>query len=328
MLFEMSTLERVSFLLFVGAVATVFVAAAGSVVRLVYERLKRRPAPRSPFVRWFRRVSVALGAVGVACVLYGRLVEPYRLTETRVPLSSAKIPAGSRPIRVVHISDLHCDPSIRLENRLPEAIAAARPDLVVFTGDAINSPGGLENFRSVMTRIAAIAPTFAVRGNWDVWFWNRIDLYAGTGVRELDGSGAEVTVGDTRIWVCGTAVEHEGLQASAVAAAPAGDYCVYLQHYPDEIEEVAALGGADLYCAGHTHGGQVALPGYGALLTFSRFGKRFEAGQYRVGDTWLYVNRGIGMEGGDAPRVRFWAPPEITLFEIAPAQTSDTSPKT
>jgi predicted MPP superfamily phosphohydrolase len=63
----------------------------------------------------------------------------------------------------------------------------------------------------------------------------------------------------------------------------------------------------------------VALPLYGALITFSRFGKRFESGLYRVGGTALYVNRGIGMEGGGAPRVRFWARPEITLIELVPA---------
>jgi len=62
----------------------------------------------------------------------------------------------------------------------------------------------------------------------------------------------------------------------------------------------------------------VALPVYGALVTFSKFGKKYEAGLYREGQTWLYVNRGIGMEGGGAPRFRFWSRPEITVFEIRP----------
>ena len=64
----------------------------------------------------------------------------------------------------------------------------------------------------------------------------------------------------------------------------------------------------------------MALPLYGALLTLSKFGKRYEAGLYREGATTLYVNRGIGMEGGPAPRVRFWARPEVTVIEIAPAR--------
>jgi predicted MPP superfamily phosphohydrolase len=63
----------------------------------------------------------------------------------------------------------------------------------------------------------------------------------------------------------------------------------------------------------------VALPFYGALVTFSVLGKKYESGLFREGATWMYVNRGIGMEGGFVPRVRFGARPEITVYEIAPA---------
>ena len=59
-------------------------------------------------------------------------------------------------------------------------------------------------------------------------------------------------------------------------------------------------------------------PFYGALITLSKYGKRFEGGTYKVDNTWLNVNRGIGMEGGPAPRVRFWAPPEITVIDVLP----------
>jgi predicted MPP superfamily phosphohydrolase len=72
----------------------------------------------------------------------------------------------------------------------------------------------------------------------------------------------------------------------------------------------------DPYLAGHTHGGQVALPFYGALATLSAFGKEFESGLHRVADTWEYTNRGIGMEGGAAPRMRFAARPEVTVIEV------------
>jgi predicted MPP superfamily phosphohydrolase len=169
-----------------------------------------------------------------------------------------------------------------------------------------------------MTKIAAIAPTFAVRGNWDAWFWRSVDLYGGTGVRELAGDGAELRIGDARVWICGVGVEHERDETRAIAGAPAGDYVVFLYHYPDEADAIASEDRADLYLAGHTHGGQVALPFYGAIVTLSRFGKRFESGLYHIGVLSLYVNRGIGMEGGDAPRVRFCSRPEVTILEIAP----------
>jgi hypothetical protein len=73
--------------------------------------------------------------------------------------------------------------------------------------------------------------------------------------------------------------------------------------------------------SGHTHGGQVRIPGMGAVYPSSLYGKRFEAGRYLLDRMTLYVSRGIGMEGLGAPRVRFLCPPEITLWEISgPAQ--------
>jgi hypothetical protein len=79
---------------------------------------------------------------------------------------------------------------------------------------------------------------------------------------------------------------------------------------------VAPQYGINLYLCGHTHGGQVRLPFYGAVVTASTLGKRFEMGYYRLQDTHLYVSRGIGFEGMGAPRVRFLCPPEITLVSI------------
>ncbi len=96
---------------------------------------------------------------------------------------------------------------------------------------------------------------------------------------------------------------------------PAGSPTVLLNHTPDLIE-AAARQRLDLYVAGHTHGGQIRLPGYGALVTFSAYGKRYEAGYYRMAATNLYVSRGLGMEGsGNAPRVRFLCSPEIVVLE-------------
>jgi predicted MPP superfamily phosphohydrolase len=78
----------------------------------------------------------------------------------------------------------------------------------------------------------------------------------------------------------------------------------------------AARAGVDLFLAGHTHGGQIRLPLIGAVVTSSIYWKRYEMGLYTQGHTWLYVSRGIGMEGLGAPRARFLCPPEIELFEL------------
>jgi predicted MPP superfamily phosphohydrolase len=105
---------------------------------------------------------------------------------------------------------------------------------------------------------------------------------------------------------------------NALGGVPPEAFTLFLYHTPDLILEAAGTGRVDLYCAGHTHGGQVALPVYGALVTLSKFGKKYESGLHREGQTSLYVTRGVGMEGGSAPRVRFFARPEITVIELAP----------
>jgi predicted MPP superfamily phosphohydrolase len=101
----------------------------------------------------------------------------------------------------------------------------------------------------------------------------------------------------------------------ALTNIPNDEYKIFLFHDPDCLQEIAE-NHVDLYLAGHTHGGQVALPFYGALMTVSAFGKKYEHGLHKMDDTYLYVNRGISMEGGMAPRVRFCARPEVTLFEV------------
>jgi predicted MPP superfamily phosphohydrolase len=89
-----------------------------------------------------------------------------------------------------------------------------------------------------------------------------------------------------------------------------------LYHTPDLAPE-AAEAGIDLQLSGHTHGGQVRLPFFGALFAGSLYGKRYEVGRLSEGALTLYVTRGIGMEGKGAPRVRFLSPPEITLWELS-----------
>ena len=92
-------------------------------------------------------------------------------------------------------------------------------------------------------------------------------------------------------------------------------FAILLYHTPDLAPE-AAEAGVDLLLCGHTHGGQVRLPLYGAVVTSSLYGKAFEIGRRQIGGLTLYVTRGLGMEGSGAPRVRFLCPPEVVLWEI------------
>jgi predicted MPP superfamily phosphohydrolase len=100
-----------------------------------------------------------------------------------------------------------------------------------------------------------------------------------------------------------------------LANGPGDTFNVLLYHSPDLMPEAVELG-VDLYLCGHTHGGQIRLPLFGAIITSSAFWKRYEMGRYEEGNTTLYVSRGLGLEGFGAPRARFLASPEIILWTL------------
>jgi uncharacterized protein len=299
----------VSFLILI----VVVYANAGAVcLRMLLKRQKR-----GAFRQWTDRVTLLLALIGTACILYARYYEPYHLSITPVRIASSKIPAGSRPIRVVHLSDIHSDATPRLELMLPDAVRQQKPDLIVMSGDYSNSMQGFEVFRTCLTALTQIAPTYVVKGNWETDHWRGVRPFDGIPVHELDGNAVRLEFSNVPIWITGVAAHNQDRLAAMLHDVPRDEFRIFIYHYPDYIYE-AAKQGIDLYVAGHTHGGQVALPFYGALVTFSKFGKRFEAGKFRVGDTWLYVNRGLGVDGGFLPRVRFWSPPEMTVIDIEP----------
>jgi predicted MPP superfamily phosphohydrolase len=298
---------------FVAVVGAVYVAAA---VVLLRRFVSKRPLGRTA------RVVLALAGAGALCFVYGRCVEPRWIEVTTTRVATTRLPAGHRGVRIVHLSDIHSIESPLVEDLLPEVVAELKPDLIVFTGDAANSPEGVPVFKRCLAALAKIAPTFAVKGNWDAWYFPEVARFDGTGATELDGTSATVDVAGAKVRIVGVGFlgALQGL-APALAALPADGPAVVLFHppYPDVVPPKFASR-VDLMCAGHVHGGQVALPFYGALLTFSKYGKKYERGLYRTDEGFpMYVSRGIGMEGMYAPRVRFCSRPEIALIELVPA---------
>lgn len=310
--------ELIPLLIFVSAVGLVFAAAGWEALRLLRERFARAERPKSRLRLLWRRGILGTAALGVACMAWGRFVEPFWPEVTRTPVPCRSLAPGARPLRIVHLSDLHCDPSPRIEDRLPDLVAAEKPDLVAFTGDAINSPEGLPHFRRTMQALARIAPTFAVKGNWDVWYFRSLDRFGGTGVEELDGRSFLLDVRGSPVRVAGVAYGNDEAAGASIRSAARGEVLLFLTHTPDLAESVAGRG-VDLVLAGHTHGGQVALPFLGPVVTLTRAGRKHARGLSEMGGTPLYTSRGIGMEGGWAPRVRFLARPEVAVLDLVPA---------
>src|SRR5262249_18089954 len=135
-------------------------------------------------------------------------------------------------------------------------------------------------FRTCLAALSKIAPTFAVKGNWDVLSMVKGDQFAGTGATVLTGTSATLEVAGVSVHLVGASYGANTQRVNAaLASLPDEGPAIVLFHlpYPDIIDPALASR-VDLMCAGHTHGGQVALPFYGALLTLSKFGKRFERG--------------------------------------------------
>ena len=244
-------------------------------------------------------------------------------------------PAGAPPVRLLQLTDLHVERHSRVTRQLNQEIERLHPDLICFCGDLLNlsynrDPAAMEAARQII-------------GSWRA----PLGVYAVTGSPLVDlPEAAETVLGpldnDTLRWLRDERVELEhhgqkltllGLSCSHVPEKdgpvldqlldghrPEGP-AVLLYHSPDLAPEAAAAG-VDLQLSGHTHGGQIRMPVYGALITSSIYGKRFEMGYYPVDSPGrdrpmtLYVSRGIGMEGGIAPRARFLSPPEIILWTL------------
>lgn len=259
--------------------------------------------------------------LGVIFYLYGYFIEPYNIEIKMVDIKTDKLKKAT--IRIVHISDLHCESKKKAEDKVVEIINSLLPDIVVFTGDAINTIKGLSIFKDTLNRLNARIGKFGVRGNYEWWFWPDIDLFGETGFTEVKEDSIRLEKDGEGFYLSGINFGNESKFSKVLRQIPGGSLNIFLYHKPELIESIAGFGKVDLFLCGHTHGGQIALPFYGALVTLSRYGKRYESGRYKVGDVILYVNRGIGMAGGIAPRIRIFSRPEITVYNIGPAKKED-----
>jgi len=282
-----------------------------SEIKYLVSFLRRKALPRYKF----QIIIHVLAIVGIGCLIYGYFIEPYWIDVRHIEIKTDKL--KDTDLTIVQISDLHCDEKIRNEKKLPEIINALNPEVIVFTGDALNTSQALPVFKKMMSDMKAKIGKYAVRGNFDIWYWKTLDLFEGTGFIELDGQSRMLSKNGEVFTISGLSVDNSFNDLSFLNTMPPDDYNILLFHYPGINEELPGSQ-IDLFLSGHTHGGQIALPIYGALVTLSKYGKKYESGRYNLANKVVYVNRGIGMEAGIAPRVRFFARPEITVFHIRP----------
>lgn len=276
---------------------------------------------------WSLWLFLAIQVMGTAAFIRGYFIEPFKLRMTAVMAFTDRLPLGTEPIKVLHISDLHVERLTNREARVLELAREARPDLIVISGDYVNlsynrDPETLRQVQQLLSQLSAPYGVFATLGSPPVDLRETVvPIFEGLNITLLRHGWQQVNLGNGRnLTVMGMDCSHDlpvdaGRLARLVASAPDDAPQLLVYHSPELMPE-AVEHQIDLYVCGHTHGGQVRLPLIGPLFTSSQLGRRFVMGLYRYGRTTLYVSRGIGLEGLSAPRVRFLCPPEMTLFTL------------
>jgi hypothetical protein len=286
--------------------------------------------PALTLVRAARARQGVLAGAGAAVLgvgLWALLVEPDRLVTVEREVRVAPWSAAAPPLRVVHISDLQTVGACEREREAARRINALEPELIVFSGDYAAGPfrdpepaiaaarqflGELRRPRLGIVCVPGHAESERVRerifaGLDVVYLANReVEL-------ELDPPG---TPDARRLRIFGTRTLHEGFSVEALAPrAEPGLLNVVLAHEPDVAWDLLDKQ-VDLLLCGHTHGGQLVVPFFGAPMTLSRLPRRFARGLHEFGALLVNVNPGLGMEGNFAPRIRLFCPPQIDLLVL------------
>ncbi|HET7173925.1 MAG TPA: metallophosphoesterase [Nocardioidaceae bacterium] len=290
------------------------------------------------------RVALGLTGLGAAAMTYaaGYEVRAFALRYVEVPC----LPTGASPLRVLHLSDLHMMPRQGRKQRWLRDLSDLKPDLVVNTGDNIGHPDStgavLDSLGELLDRPGAF-----VFGSNDYWGpvaksplrylqrshagdrlqgdplpWDRLrDGFKAAGWLDLTNSAVELEAGGRRISLLGVDDPHLGrdelgdLPAGADPSVPR----IGVTHAPYlRVLDAFTAHGCDLILAGHTHGGQVRVPGYGALVTNCDLDPRRARGlhhhQADGRSCWLHVSAGCGTSPY-AP-YRFACRPEASLVTL------------
>ena len=290
--------------------------------------------------------AAAAGAAGVGYAA-GYEVRAFRLRRFDVPV----LPAGAAPIRVLHLSDLHLLPSQRRKRDWVRSLAELEPDLVVDTGDNISAMDAVPALLDALEPLLHLPGVFVLGSNdyyaprpknWSRYLRRSTELPhvegprlpTGDLVRGLvDAGWADLTNARATRQVAGRTLEFVGVddphlewdRYDDVAGPPSAgaDLTIGVAHAPYRRTLDAMVGdGFPLVLAGHTHGGQLCVPGYGALVTNCDLPRHQAKGLSRwrepLGlESWLHVSAGLGTSPY-AP-LRFACHPEASLLTLVPA---------
>jgi predicted MPP superfamily phosphohydrolase len=255
---------------------------------------------------------------------YATHVEPHRLTVDR---------AGDDPVTIGVLSDLQTNHVGEHERAAVDRLLAEEPDLILVPGDLFHGSrsefaGQEDEMRGLLARLHAPHGVYFVRGDVDHPDFVERAL-AGTDLVILDDEAVDVTVGDRRLRIGGNRLSYSTPQAVALrrdladadaGADDDGTLRLLVAHRPDAVLDLGRDARIDLTVAGHTHGGQVVVPGIGPLITMSDVPRAVaRGGLHEIGGNTIYVSNGVGMERAQAPQVRLFSRPSVGLLTLVDA---------
>ncbi len=293
-------------------------------------------------VRTALKITGGLAVAGLATLGYAALYERTRYTLRRfdVPV----LAPDAEPLRVLQISDLHMTPGQRGKQGWVAGLAALDPDLVLLTGDNLAHPDAVPTVLQALRPLLDNYPGAFVFGSNDYWgpvlknpftYFNpnrpllrgvdlpwrdlRDELLAG-GWLDLNNARTTIKAGGRVIELGGLDDPHIDADDYDSIAGPVDasvDAHIGVVHSPEPraLDRFVA-DGFELMVAGHTHGGQVCVPGYGALVTNCELDRGRAKGLHRYEGAWLHVSAGLGTSPY-AP-VRFACPPEASVLTLVP----------
>ncbi len=286
----------------------------------------------------------------------GLVVTAYAVAETRAytlrRVTVPVLPTGQRSLRVLHLSDLHMTPHQARKQEWVRGLASLRPDLVVNTGDNLSHMASVPVVRDTLGPLLEVPGVF-VFGSNDYFAptlrnplryllpddgqrnthtpqlpWRDLRAsFTAAGWRDLSNTRTSLTVRESTLAFAGVDdphLEYDDLDEVAGPADPAADLRLAVTHAPYlRVLDQFAADGYDAIIAGHTHGGQVRLPGYGALTTNCDLDRARARGLHRhpagsrphePGSAWLHVSAGLGTS--PYAQVRVACRPEATLLTL------------
>lgn len=310
-------LVLVGALLPLAAFCVIGLRAWGSLRRRLSPFRRKPPGPLVTAALWPPLGGAAAAYAGLFTLAVGWafLVEPHWIAVERTRIEGSGPLLGRASLKILHVTDLHLEEWGGPEERLLAVARAERPDLVLLTGDYVNSREALSLLVRLLRALSAPLGVIGVEGHHDHKY-RTAEAFEEAGATLLRDEFVKLAGDGRPVVVAGLSMHPSRSIADILRTAPPEAYRIVLHHDPEGAERLKP-GQAGLFLCGHTHGGQIRVPGLGPLLPAWRSPAGFGPGETRSEGTVVIVNRGMGMSGGPLPKARLFSRPEIRLIEIS-----------